>query len=262
MEKVLENQVSRFRNWEERARERESESGNRESGHGMQMLWTALSSLFAPLTRLIFARCARPPHPADGRFYRGPETVHRRTYTAADTLRGSRRRGGEGGGGVYVLGKRFSPMTTRRSIIDQRVTSPTTTPELSHSLPFLFHHDHLEAFRSTCQLNSVGHSSEPRKANVRRSRNFSRENRYDKSIEEIKKIKFGWKAYFFVKIIILKIIRASYCSSIEGGGGEGGRKKREKRTLLTPRLVRRSSTVCPDTPRRSCRPGCRRRCET
>lgn len=47
-----------------------------------------------------------------------------------------------------------------------------------------------------------------------------------------------------------------------GEGGGRGRKKKKKRTLLTPRLVRRSSTVCPDTPRRSCRPGCRRRCET
>lgn len=115
----------RIRNWE-KERERKKER-NRESGHGMQMLRTVLSfPLFAPLTRLIFARRVPP-----SRFYRGPETVHRHCRWYAERIESKGQKGGEAG--AIRAWKTF--------LADDSITCPATAspskPSLSFSLSLL-----------------------------------------------------------------------------------------------------------------------------
>lgn len=77
-----------------------------------------------PLFAAHFCRRAPP-----SRFYRGPETVHRRCRRYAGRIELNGAKGGEAG--VYVLGKRFSPMT--RSSSNASPSKPSLSP---FPLPF------------------------------------------------------------------------------------------------------------------------------
>ena len=167
MEKVLENQVSRFRNWEERARASESERERERASLEIESPVTGckcFGRLFPPSSRL-WRGSFLPDAPAPPTQPTDDSIAGLKPYTGAHTppLIRWEARGEEEGRGevVYTCLENVS----RRWLLVARSSTnaslpPTTTPELSHSLPFLFHHDHLEAFRSTCQWAQLGRSLE------------------------------------------------------------------------------------------------------
>lgn len=116
---ITENQV-RIRNWECRKRERERASVEIES----PVTGCKCSDGSFPLFAAHFCRRAPP-----SRFYRGPETVHRRCRRYAGRIELNGAKGG--GSWLYVLGKRFSPMT--RSSSNASPSKPSLSP---FPLPF------------------------------------------------------------------------------------------------------------------------------